>query len=415
MNNNIPQLRFSGFSDEWEDGLIRDKFDFISTNSLSRENLNYEKGSLKNIHYGDIHTLFRPLFDVTREKVPFINTDCIPNRITTNNYLQKGDILFADASEDYNEIGKCIEVINTNDEKIVAGLHTIHARAKNRNEFHSGFVAALLRTNSVHKQIRVIAQGIKVLSISPTSLGTVVLYRPKKNEQKKIADFLSAIDSRIESLEAMLDLQKKYKQGIMQRIFNQTLRFKDDNDNLFPDWQETTIGKISTSFSGGTPVSTNKSFYDGNIPFIKSGEISKLETEQFISENALNSSSAKMVSKGDLLLALYGATSGEVAIAKIDGAINQAVLCIRTAENKTFLYNWFSYNKMAILAVYLQGGQGNLSADIVKKLKISLPHKNEQKKIADFLSALDVKIEATQKQLNTARNWKKGLLQKMFV
>ena len=118
-------------------------------------------------------------------------------------------------------------------------------------------------------------------------------------------------------------------------------------------WSTTTLGTITKVFSGGTPSSKNKAYYNGNIPFIRSGEINKEETELFLSEDGLKNSSAKLVSKGDLLLALYGATSGEIGISKIDGAINQAILCIKSNENNGFLkYLWESHVD-GILKTYL--------------------------------------------------------------
>ena len=181
-------------------------------------------------------------------------------------------------------------------------------------------------------------------------------------------------------------------------------------------WEERTLGEVSTTFSGGTPTSSNKLFYEGQIPFIKSGEISQSNTAQFINELALANSSAKLVKKGDLLYALYGATSGQVAIAQLEGAINQAVLCIRSKTLVTnYLYNFLLFKKEEILSTYLQGGQGNLSASILKEIDIPTPCLEEQTKIANFLSAIDQKIDNVAAQIDQAKIWKKGLLQQMFV
>ena len=188
------------------------------------------------------------------------------------------------------------------------------------------------------------------------------------------------------------------------------LRFKEFSG----EWKNTNIGSIGTFFSGGTPASSNKSYYEGSIPFIGSGKIGANEVEQFITEEALKNSSAKIVDIGDLLYALYGATSGEVAISKINGAINQAVLCIRTDENKIFLKTWFEKNKENILSTYLQGGQGNLSAQIVKSLKLYLPSKQEQEKIASFLNQVDIKIEQLIKKEQLLQQYKKSVMQKIF-
>ncbi len=113
---------------EWEERNFGDIFSFRTTNSFSRENLNYENGFVKNIHYGDIHTKFSMQFDITKEQVPFVNSEIELKRVPEDNYCKSGDLIITDASEDYADIGKCIEVVNLNNEKVLAGLHTILAR-----------------------------------------------------------------------------------------------------------------------------------------------------------------------------------------------------------------------------------------------------------------------------------------------
>ena len=208
---------------------------------------------------------------------------------------------------------------------------------------------------------------------------------------------------------------EQYKKGLMQQLFSGQLRFKAENGNPYPDWEEKRLLEFCKFFSGGTPSSTNKKFYSGTIPFIGSGNIYDSEVFNFISEEALNSSSAKIVEEGDLLYALYGANSGEVAISQLEGAINQAILCIRTKESIEYLYYVLLGNKDNIVAKYLQGGQGNLSAQIIKKLKYKFPSIEEQQKIATYLSSIDTKIEAVNNQITQTQTFKKGLLQQMFV
>ena len=137
-------------------------------------------------------------------------------------------------------------------------------------------------------------------------------------------------------------------------------------------WVRKKIGKITSSYSGGTPKSSNKEYYKGEIPFIRSGEISSEKTELFINKEALSNSSAKMIEVGDILYALYGATSGEVSISKINGAINQAILALKPVDdfNSQFIVNFLKKEKGNILDKYLQGGQGNLSAAIIKNIDI---------------------------------------------
>lgn len=164
------------------------------------------------------------------------------------------------------------------------------------------------------------------------------------------------------------------------------------------EWKRHKLLEVCSFYSGGTPSSSKKEYYNGDIPFIRSGELHKDNTELFITEDGLNNSAAKMVEVGDLLLALYGATSGDIAISKIKGAINQAILCIRTKQNKKFIESVWSKHVERLLQTYLQGGQGNLSADIVKNIPFYFASCAEQDKLAQFVSLLDERI-ATQNKI----------------
>jgi type I restriction enzyme S subunit len=182
------------------------------------------------------------------------------------------------------------------------------------------------------------------------------------------------------------------------------------------DWEERKLGDISTTYSGGTPSVGNREFYVGSIPFIRSAEISATTTELFISEDALKNSSAKLIKKGYILYALYGATSGEVSRAQIDGAINQAVLAIipNISYNSDYIAEWLRKEKQNIISKYLQGGQGNLSGQIIQQLKIPLANEKEQEKIGSFFRQMDDLISLQKDKLQKLQNIKKSLLQKMF-
>lgn len=194
------------------------------------------------------------------------------------------------------------------------------------------------------------------------------------------------------------------------------LRFKDTNGKDYPAWEQRKLKDFTLSYSGGTPSVSNKNYYNGTIPFIRSGEISGERTELFITEEGLNKSSAKRVHKGQILYALYGATSGEVSLSKIDGAINQAILAISTKEgySNAFLSFWLRKEKDRITATFLQGGQGNLSGEIVKNLIVPVPSQLEQTKIGDLFNQLDGIITLHQRKLETLKKLKRTLLQKMF-
>jgi type I restriction enzyme S subunit len=179
-------------------------------------------------------------------------------------------------------------------------------------------------------------------------------------------------------------------------------------------WEVKKLQDRCVFFAGGTPTSTKKEYYNGNIPFIGSGNIFDEKVYKFITEEAFSNSSAKIVNQGDILYALYGANSGEVSISKISGAINQAILCIRTEEEKGFLFQILSHKKNRIVSTYLQGGQGNLSSQIIKKLKLNFPSLPEQQKIASFLTEVDTKLSQLTKKKALLENYKKGVMQKIF-
>jgi type I restriction enzyme S subunit len=206
-----------------------------------------------------------------------------------------------------------------------------------------------------------------------------------------------------------LILKRRFKMQKEKQLFPQ-LRFTEFEG----EWEKKKLGDICSFFSGGTPTSTRKEYYIGNIPFIGSGNIYDISVDKYISEKALKNSSAKIVKEGDILYALYGANSGDVAISQLSGAINQAILCIRTEEEKKFLFQVLSHKKESIVRTYLQGGQGNLSAQIVKKLKIGFPNKQEQQKIANFLTAIDKRIQTIEKKKILLEHYKKGVMQQLF-
>ena len=176
------------------------------------------------------------------------------------------------------------------------------------------------------------------------------------------------------------------------------------------EWEKCKLSEICTFFSGGTPSSSNKDFYGGNIAFIRSGELHADSTELFITQAGFDSSSAKMVEVGDLLLAMYGATSGDIAVSKIKGAINQAILCIRTKQKKKFIESVWNKHVSKNLRTYLQGGQGNLSADIVKGISFFFPTLKEQKKIANLVSLLDERITTQNKIIDKLQSLIKGIV-----
>lgn len=240
----------------------------------------------------------------------------------------------------------------------------------------------------------------------------------ESGEQQKIASCLSSLDELLAAHKDKLDALKDHKKGLLQNLFPQEgetvpkVRFSEfEGDG---EWVERKLGEVFNTFSGGTPKSTEKKYYGGSTPFIRSAEIAKNSTELFLTDEGLKNSSAKLVKKGDLLIALYGANSGDVAISKIDGAINQAILCLRSDFSNEFVSHYFFLKKDWITRRYLQGGQGNLSGQIVKSIELYFPKQEEQQKIASCLSAVDELITAQQEKIDELQQHKKGLMQGLF-
>jgi type I restriction enzyme S subunit len=224
----VMQQLFSGqlrFKDEngndypdWEEKLFSDLYSFHSTNSLSRDKLNYDAGSVYNIHYGDIHTKFKTAFNLNEAYIPFVNDDVDLSKIKTDSYCNNGDLVMADASEDYADIGKTIELIDLKDENVLAGLHTFLARPIT-SKTTIGFFSVLLKSWSMRKQIMVIAQGTKVLSLSTTRVGKLKLKLPIIEEQQKIATYVSRIDTKIAAVTHQITQTQTFKKGLLQGMF----------------------------------------------------------------------------------------------------------------------------------------------------------------------------------------------------
>lgn len=396
----VPELRFDGFEGEWEKKKYKNIYSFITTNSYSRIQLNYEEGEVKNIHYGDIHTKFPTLFDITKELVPFINSDIDISRYKEENYCKEGDLVIADASEDYADIGKTIEIVNINDEKVLAGLHTFLARPKD-DRMSIGFSGYMLQNWSVRKQVMTIAQGTKVRGIASGRLGNIFLTIPDKKEQQKIATFLTSIDTRIQQLEKKKTLLEEYKKGVMQKIFSQEIRFRRDDGEEFGKWEEKRLGDVAIKKSSN--IAANK-IEDNFGEYIIYGAPGILKRVDFYEEE-----------NDYISIVKDGAGVGRVLYCEGKSSVLATLDMIKPKKglNTYFLYclleniNFVKYvTGSTIPHIYFKD---------YKKELIAVPTLPEQTKIAQFLSALDRKIAAMDGQIEKTKEWKKGLLQRMFV
>ena len=174
---NVPKLRFSEFNDEWQNICLKNVFEYYSTNSLSREQLSND-GIIKNIHYGDIHKKYSATVDVEKDVDTYIKDTNYKNKYEL---CKNNDLIFADASEDYEGIGKAIELINIKCNTI-SGLHTILARDY-KNVFAPKFKGYYFNSPKLHNQIRILANGFKVFGISKDTINKLDVNIPTINEQ----------------------------------------------------------------------------------------------------------------------------------------------------------------------------------------------------------------------------------------
>ena len=407
MNNEklIPKLRFPSYSSEWHSYTLGEILTFYSTNSFSREKLNYDTGSVKNIHYGDIHTKFPSIVSVSDNKdIPFINNEIDLSKYSEDQYLQNGDLIIADASEDYEDIGKAIEVKNIDDEKVLAGLHTILAR-DNNNITVNGFKAYLFSTNSLKTKIKIIANGISVLGISKNSLSKLTVNVPSKNEQNDVVDFISLIDNKIELLEQKHQYYLDFKKFLMQQIFAQKLRFKDDEI-----WKTVKLGDICNITMGQSPSSENYTennshtiLIQGNADIIDGKIVPRVYTSEI----------TKISKPGDIIMTVR-APVGDLAINEFESCIGRGVCSI---EGNKFIY--YLLQSLKDKHVWERLSQGStfesINSNDIKNLKTSIPSKETQETIYLFLTEIDNKIDFFKIQYLMFQKFKKGLLQQMFI
>jgi type I restriction enzyme S subunit len=213
---NVPEIRFKGFTDDWEKMSFKDIFSFLQSNSLSREKLNFEKGEAYNIHYGDILIKFGECLDTNQYSIPMVDDNEIVLKYQSS-LIENGDIIFADAAED-ETVGKCCEILGLTGEKMLSGLHTIPCRPNIK--FAKGFLGYFLNSNTYHDQLLPLMQGTKVSSISKTALTKTSICFPKNiDEQKKIGSYLIKLDNTIRLHKEKHDRLLNIKKALLEKMF----------------------------------------------------------------------------------------------------------------------------------------------------------------------------------------------------
>ena len=268
-------------------------------------------------------------------------------------------------------------------------------------------------------------------NISNSSIEALTVDVPPIVEQQKIASILTAVDEVIESTQAQINKLKDLKTGMMQELLTKGIgrdgqphtEFKDSPVGRIPKaWTFKAVGDICKVTSGGTPDRTNLEFWNGNIPWIKTGEINYTtiySAEEYITELGLKNSSTKLIPAGSVLMAMYGQgiTRGKVALLGIDACLNQACLAMlpNNELDKYFLFYFFSKEYENLRLLVQEGTQKNLNAGIVKEILLPLPPMDEQVEIRKRLQAVDINIESKQRKLEIVVDLKKALMQDLLT
>ncbi|WP_298503062.1 restriction endonuclease subunit S [uncultured Methanobrevibacter sp.] len=392
------------YNEQWRKVRFGEFFDMLPTNTLSRDKLNDQQGEYQNIHYGDVLIKYPFCLDCNNADIPYINDDVKFNMAV----VRDGDVIFADTAED-DTVGKCVEVMNVGDRKIVSGLHTYFCRP--RHKMALGYLGYYLNSNHFHNQLLPYIAGSKVSSVNRTSIArTFISYPESLTAQRRIAAILASADKVIASTQKVIAKYKQIKQGLMEDL----LKPKEG-------WKMVKLGEVIVdSYAGGTPNRGRGDYFGGDIPWVSSGEVNNPEinsTFENITIEGLNNSSAKWIPENSILVALYGATAGQVSMLRIRATSNQAVLAIIPNDevaDTMFLYYQIVYNKENLLFLAQGSGQPNLSKNLVDKLEISIPDLTEQQRIASILSGIDAKIAAEETVLGKYGKIKKGMMERML-
>lgn len=211
----VPEMRFEGFSGDWEEIQFSDCFDLLTNNTLSRDELNFSGGTVKSVHYGDVLIKFPEITDVCIEKIAYISDEDIAKKYSRC-LLRNGDIIIADTAED-ETVGKCSEVQNCN-EAVVSGLHTIPVRPKLK--FAERYLGFFMNSESFHNQLIPLIQGTKVSSISKSAIENVVVRYPiDLKEQEKIGQVFSKYNELIKLQQKEIENLKTIKKSLLQKMF----------------------------------------------------------------------------------------------------------------------------------------------------------------------------------------------------
>jgi type I restriction enzyme, S subunit len=388
--SNVPKLRFKEFGGEWEekklDNLANKISDGIHTTPNYDDNGNFYFVNGNNLVDG------------------VIKIDKKTKRVNESEYIKH--------KRDLNQNTILLSINGTignisfyNNENIVLGKSACYINVDDKL-LDKYFIYNQFKTKSVLNFFYSEITGSTIKNLSLTTIKNTKIKLPSKPEQEKIASFLTSVDTKIEQLTKKEALLQEYKKGVMNKIFNQEIRFKDDNGSEFPKWEEKKLEEIVDRYDNlRIPISSSNRI-SGNTPYYGANGIQDY-VQGYTHEGEF------------ILIAEDGANDlKNYPIQYVNSRIwvnNHAhvLQAKKDIANNKFLK--YSFSKINIEPFLVGGGRSKLNANIMMKINTLLPSLEEQTKIANFLASIDKKIELTTKELNSTKEFKKALLQQMFV
>lgn len=391
-SDNIPPLRFPEFEGEWEMKKVGELCDFIVPGRNKPTNFNGEIPwiTTPDIEHNGVVYFSKKELSISKEEAKKVGSKIVPkNSIIISCVGELGLVAIAGVEMVINQ--------------------QLHAFLPQNVEYRF----LLYSLGNQKKYMETVATKTAVPYMNKDNCNSIPISCPTLPEQTKIATFLKAVDEKIQALKKKNSLLEQYKKGVMQKLFSQELRFKDENGNDFPEWEVKKLGEVCEIIMGQSPSSNSYNSDETGVPLIQGNA----DIQNRVS-NPRNwtTEKTKECFIGDLILTVR-APVGAVAKSIHNACIGRGVCAIRNNSKSIneFIYQFLlDYeNKWSSLE---QGSTfAAVSSNDVKKIEIKLPSLKQQTAIANFLSALDEKISQTQQQIEKTKVWKKGLLQKMFV
>ena len=407
VKKKVPELRFKGFTDEWEERKLGELASFSKGNGYTKNDL---------VEFGEPIILYGRLY--TKYETVIEKVDTFVNKKDKSIISEGSEVIVPASGESSEDISRA-SVVGKSGLILGGDLNII----KPVNYIDSIFLALTISNGSQQKEMSKRAQGKSVVHLHNSDLKQVNLLYPKLEEQQKIGSFFKQLDITIALHQRKLDLLKEQKKGFLQKMFPKNgakvpeLRFAGFAD----DWEERKLGELSNIVGGGTPSTSNSEYWDGDIDWYAPAEIGEQryvsKSKKTITELGLKKSSARILPVGTVLFTSR-AGIGNTAILGKEATTNQGFQSIVPNPNK--LDSYFIYSRTNELKRYGEvTGAGSTFVEVsgkqMSKMSIMVPELSEQKKIGSFFAQLDNTIALHQRKLDLLKEQKKGFLQKMFV